>query len=121
MTLWLRSSLILESHRTEVMNLSKVISHADFSSYLFWDVDRAKIDFAKSKAYVIDRVLSHGMLSDWETIKAYYGKDVIRDVALNMRYLDKRTLHFCVAYFDVPIEQFRCYKYGLSNPGHWNY
>lgn len=97
------------------------ISHKDFSNYLFWDVDGSKIDFEKSKAYVIERVLSHGLLSDWNVLKAFYGKDEIRDAAMNLRYLDKRSLHFCASYFNVPIEQFRCYTYAQSNPGHWNY
>lgn len=99
----------------------KEISHKDFSGYLFWDVDCAKIDFIQSKAYVIERVLSHGMLTDWYKIKDYYGLDTIREVVLNLRYLDTRSLHFCAAYFDVPIEKFRCYTYAQSNPGHWNY
>jgi hypothetical protein len=96
-------------------------SNKDFSAYLFWDTDRTKIDFQKSKAYVIERVLSHGMLSDWYLLKAYYTAPVIREAVLNIRYLDDRTLHFCAAYFDIPIEQFRCYTYAQSNPGHWNY
>ncbi len=75
----------------------KEISHKDFSGYLFWDVDCSKIDFIKSKAYVIERVLSHGMLTDWYKIKDYYGLDTIREVVLNLRYLDKRSLHFCSA------------------------
>ena len=99
----------------------KEISHKDFSGYLFWDVDCSKIDFIKSKAYVIERVLSHGMLTDWYKIKDYYGLDTIREVVLNLRYLDKRSLHFCSAYFDLPIEKFRCYTHAQSNPGHRNY
>jgi hypothetical protein len=101
--------------------LEVVLHHNDFSSYLFWDTDRSRIDFEKNKSWVIGRVLSHGMLSDWEKIKTCYGKETIRTVVLNLRYLDKRSLHFCAAYFGVPIEQFRCYNYAVSNPGHWDY
>jgi hypothetical protein len=101
--------------------VQKTISHRKFSSYLFWDVDPDKIDFDKRKSWVIDRVLSHGMLSDWKIAKEYYGKETIKDVVLHLRYLDKRTLHFCAAYFNVPIEAFRCYTYAQLNPGHWNY
>ncbi|MBK8567701.1 MAG: hypothetical protein IPN76_31370 [Saprospiraceae bacterium] len=97
------------------------ISQADFSGYLFWDVDRTKLSLDDSKTYVIDRVLSHGMLTDWQLIKAYYGKDAIREVALNQRYLDRYALHFCAAYFDEPLTNFRCYNYAQSNPGHWDY
>ena len=92
-----------------------------FSDYLFWDVDRNSLDIERSKVYIIDRVLSHGMLSDWFLIKKIYGKEVIREVALNLRYLDKYALNFCSAYFGEPIHHFRCYTYTQSNPGHWNY
>jgi hypothetical protein len=92
-----------------------------FSDYLFWDVDRSALHIERSKAYIIDRVLSHGMLSDWFLLKQIYGKEVIRQEVLQLRYLDKYALHFCSAYFDVPIHNFRCYSYTQSNPGHWNY
>lgn len=92
-----------------------------FSDYLFWDVDKNNIDFDKSKAFVIERVLSHGMLSDWFELKTYYGKETILKEVINLRHLDKYALQFCSAYFDVPIEQFRCYNYAQSNPIHWNY
>ncbi len=93
----------------------------NFSNYLFWDVDKTKLEPEKSKVYIIDRVLSHGMLSDWYLIKALYGKEAIRQVALNMRHLDRSVLHFCAAYFDEPLTNFRCYNYTQSNPAHWNY
>ncbi len=93
----------------------------DFSNYLFWDVEKSKIDFDKSKAYVIERVLSHGMLTDWDMLKIVYGKEIIREVVLNLRHLDKYALHFCAAYFDVPLENFRCYNYAQSNPVHWDF
>ena len=92
-----------------------------FSDYLFWDVDRNNLDIERSKVYIIDRALSHGMLSDWFLIKKIYGNESIREVALNLRYLDKYALNFCAAYFGEPIQHFRCYTYTQSNPGHWNY
>ncbi|MBK6930269.1 MAG: hypothetical protein IPH12_05170 [Saprospirales bacterium] len=92
-----------------------------FSDYLFWDVEKNKIDFDKSKAYVIERVLSHGLLADWYALKACYGKETIREVVLNLRHLDKYALHFCAAYFNEPLERFRCYTYALSIPVHWEY
>ena len=103
------------------MKTKENIGQADFSSYLFWDVDRTQIAVEKSKTYIIDRVLSHGMLSDWYLIKALYGTEAIRQVALNMRYLDRYVLHFCAAYFDKPLTNFRCYNYAQSNPTHWDY
>ncbi|HNI44726.1 MAG TPA: hypothetical protein PK230_08515, partial [Chitinophagales bacterium] len=58
-----------------------------YSSFLFWDTDPQKIDFDKSKAYVIERVLSHGLLSDWQTLKQQYGLSIIKAVVLQLRYL----------------------------------
>jgi hypothetical protein len=92
-----------------------------FSSYLFWDVDKTQLDIDRSKTYIIDRVLSHGMLSDWYIIKKLYGLETIRDTALKMRHLDKTVLYFCAAYFDEPLSNFRCYNYEQSIPAHWNY
>ena len=66
MTLWLRSSLILEYQRTEVMNLSKVI---------FWETNYAKIDWDNKVRYVVERVLMYGTVEDWRTIQQYYGMD----------------------------------------------
>ena len=92
-----------------------------FSNYLFWDTDKTKIDFEKNKPYVIERVLSHGMLSDWELIKQLYGKQIIKEEVLKLRYLDKYSLNFCVAYFNEPISNFRCFKLAQLNPTHWVY
>ncbi|MDX2133764.1 MAG: hypothetical protein SFV52_03225 [Saprospiraceae bacterium] len=97
------------------------IKATDFNGYLFWDADPARIDLEKSKAYVIERVLSHGMVSDWRLLNRLYDRQTLLNTVLQLRYLDKRSLHFCAAYFDVPIEDFRCYTYAQSNPAHWNY
>jgi hypothetical protein len=92
-----------------------------FSSYLFWDVDRSLLQVERSRVYIIERVFSHGMLTDWYLLKEIYGKDTIKETVLNLRHLDKYSLAFCAAYFDVPIEDFRCYKLAQSNPTHWDY
>jgi hypothetical protein len=94
---------------------------AKFSNYLFWDVDKSKLDIFKYQSYVVDRVLSHGLLSDWLLIKEIYGKETIKQVALQQRHLDKQALAFCSAYFNEPLTNFRCYNYAQSNPTHWNY
>ena len=94
---------------------------AEFSNHLFWDVDKSKIDLSKSAHFMVGRVFSHGLLSDWFLLKKIYGKELIRQVALEQRHLDKHSLAFCIAYFDEPITNFRCYNYALSNPTHWDY
>ena len=103
------------------MGKSKEISVNDFSGYLFWDADKNAIDLTASKAYIIERILSHGMLTDWLLLKELYGKETIKEVVLKLRHLDKYSLHFCSTYFDEPIQNFRCYNFTRSNPTHWNY
>lgn len=97
------------------------VNTSALSDYLFWDADKTKIDFDKNKAYVIERVLSHGMLSDSYALKALYGKKTIREVVLQLRHLDKYALHFCATYFNELLERFRCYNYAQSIPVHWDY
>jgi hypothetical protein len=92
-----------------------------FSPYLFWDVDRTQLQVERSRVYIVERVFSHGMLTDWFLLKEIYGKEAIKETVLNLRHLDKYSLSFCVAYFDTPIENFRCYKLAQSNPTHWDY
>jgi hypothetical protein len=101
--------------------MKKEIQIKDFSPSLFWDVDKSTLDLEKHKRFIIERTLTHGTLADWFLIKYYYGKRVIKNESIQIRYLDKLTLHFCAAYFKIPLQQFRCYILQQSNPTHWDY
>jgi hypothetical protein len=91
------------------------------SKTLFWDVDPYTVDAEKHAAFIVDRVLQMGTLEEFKSIKNYYGKKRIASIAKNLRYMDNRVLHFCSAYFNVPLNQFRCYKLKQLNISHWNY
>lgn len=93
----------------------------DFSAALFWDTNKAELDLEKHRRFIIERTLTHGTLSDWLLIKQYYGKSIVKQESMQIRYLDKLTLNFCSAYFNEPIQNFRCYTFRQSNPSHWNY
>jgi hypothetical protein len=96
-------------------------SISDLSRFLFWDTDYTTIDPEKHAEYIIDRVLSRGSLEDFRILVAYYGKPKIKKIAKQIRYLDDRTLHFCSAYFSVPLNDFRCFILKQSNQAAWNY
>mgnify|MGYP001319069135 CR=1 FL=1 len=81
---------------------------------IFWDTRYETIDWDKNAAYVIDRVLHFGTLTDWKKILTYYGRERIKEVVLHLRYMDKRALSFCSIYFQVPKEQCRCFNTGPS-------
>ena len=91
------------------------------SSGLFWDIDPSSLDYSVDAGFIITRVLMRGTQDDWNTIKAYYGLDRIKQISLKARYLDKKTLAFCSAIFSVPINKFRCYTFRQLIPEAWNY
>ncbi|MEO6038115.1 MAG: hypothetical protein ABIQ93_06850 [Saprospiraceae bacterium] len=92
-----------------------------FSKVLFWDTDFEKIDYDLQARDVIARVIMYGNWSDWTTAKAYYGLERIKDEMLQVRSLDKKSLHFLHFLFNTPKDQFRCYTWQQSNPAHWDF
>jgi hypothetical protein len=101
------------------MNIEKSI--LGLSKALFWDVDPKKIDPQKHAAYIIERVLTRGTWEEFKNILNYYDKDTINLIITNLRYLEKTTLSFCSAYFNIPLKKFRCYTFQQSNRSHWDY
>ena len=91
------------------------------SKTLFWDVDPYTVEAEKHDAFIVDRVLQMGTMEEFKAIKEYYGKDRILAIAMQLRYMDERVLHFCSVYFNVPLDQFRCYTQKQLNLSHWNY
>lgn len=88
---------------------------------LFWDTDVNTIDLHRHKAAVIERIVTRGRWEEFRELLQYYGKPTVKEVLLNARWLDKRTLSFCSAIFEMPITAFRCYKLAQLNPEHWDY
>ena len=97
---------------------AKSIKVRDFSSHLFWSVDRGRLDLEKSKHYVIGNVISHGSLEDWKRIRKRYTLQGVINVAKQLRYLSPRNLALMACLSGIPKEEFRCYKLRPSNPPH---
>jgi hypothetical protein len=89
------------------------------SSHLFWDVDRKKVDAIESKAFLIQRVLEYGFMTDWKATLKFYGADEIVDCAKKARYLETVAMHFVSNVFDVKLEDFRCYSFKQSTQNFW--
>jgi hypothetical protein len=81
----------------------------ELSKVLFWDTNFDTLDYQKHKEYIIEKVLVYGKISDWRQIQAYYTNDVIKEVAVNLRNLDAKTLAFLSVIFDIPKQKFRCF------------
>lgn len=92
-----------------------------FSTYLFWDVNKDDLDMEEHSRYIIKRVIEYGMLNDWNIIKKYYGLERIIEIAKTFRDLEPRALAYLSAISQTPKEQFRCYTYQQSSPQHWNF
>lgn len=93
----------------------------DFSPSLFWDLDISQLDFQKHDVHIIDKVMNHGTWQDFKVILNTYGRERVKEVVKNLRYLDKKTLQFSSLYFQIPINEMRCFIWQQSNPVHWDY
>jgi hypothetical protein len=87
------------------------------STCLFWDYDIKNLDPDVDRNLILERVFTRGTEKDEKEVFAYYGKTVIRDTVLNIKYLDKKTLNYLSIIFNISKEKFKCYKKTLSgNP-----
>jgi len=88
---------------------------------LFWDVEYDNLDFVKHAPFIVECVLNRGSVEDFKAILQFYGREELKDIAVQIRYLDKKTLQFCSSFFNVPIQNFRCYTQRQLNQTHWDY
>ncbi len=93
--------------------LSKNIEKGDFpfSQYLFWDTPVEKIDTEKHKNYIIERVLSRGLLQDFYFLLQLYTREEIIKAVKSSRVLDKKTINFCSHYFKIPLNELHASSY----------
>lgn len=97
------------------------IQISDFSAYLFWDVDKTKLDIYENKDFIVKRVLELGQMQDWEIIKAVFGIAEIGIMAMQFRSLNPKALSFISLISNIPINQFKCYTTKQLNQRHWIY
>jgi len=84
------------------------------SKHLFWDCDINRLDPDADKKLILERVFSRGTENDEREVLNYYGKNIIKDTVLDIKYFDKKTLNYLSIVFNVPREEFKCYKRSLS-------
>ena len=103
------------------MEEKKTLRIEDFSPSLFWDVDKTQVDFEKHAVHVVDKALNRGSWEDFQKVLWYYGRDRVKAIVKNLRYMDKKTMQFSSVYFQIPITEMRCYIWKQSSPSHWDY
>ena len=90
-----------------------------FSSHLFWDVDRSRLDPNRDLSFIVKRILEYGLLADWKTLREHHSIADITVLVKQFRDLDSRSLSFISTLSGEPKENFRCYTMRQSIPPHW--
>ena len=88
---------------------------------IFWDTNYENIDWDLKASYVIERVVQYGTVADWREVVSYYGKERIKEEMLSVQGLDPKSLSFISCIFNIPKEQFACYRQIQSSQKHWTY
>jgi hypothetical protein len=87
------------------------------SAPLFWDYNAAALDADKDINLILERVFTRGTEDDEKEVFSYYGKDRLKEAAINIRCLDKKALNYLSIILNIPKDRFKCYKQTLSeNP-----
>ncbi len=95
--------------------------HANFTASLFWDVAPETIDFDKHRRWVVQRVLEHGRIEDWQAILELYRLDGIVEAAQQARTLDPKAYAFLCLISGKSRDSFRCFTTKSYTRMHWAY
>lgn len=77
---------------------------------LFWDVDFKALDYKKDAHFIIGRVLNYGDIEDWQEIKRVYGLRKIKEEAVKINYINKKSINFWSNILDISPQRFKCTK-----------
>lgn len=73
-----------------------------FNKSLFWDCNICDIDLKQNSRYVIERVLTRGFTEDFYLLLKIYSPEEIKTAILKSKELDRKTVHFCSWFFNIP-------------------
>lgn len=90
------------------MSVINSIKVSDFSSHLFWDINRDSLDLDTNKSFIVKRALEYGLMKDWNLINRYYGLTAIVEMAKTFRSLEPKTFSFILTLSGLQKEAFRC-------------
>jgi hypothetical protein len=87
------------------------------SGHLFWEYNINMLDPSIDRNLILERVFSRGTENDEKEVLKFYGKNLIKNTIPDIKYLDKKTLNYLSIVFNIPKEEFKCYKHSQSeNP-----
>ncbi|MBS1641089.1 MAG: hypothetical protein JSR11_01305 [Bacteroidetes bacterium] len=86
---------------------------------LFWEANLDTIDAEKNKQYIIERVFERGTSKNIKELLYFYDINTIKQAIKQARWFDAKTMYFLSVYFDIPLEQMRCYTQRQLSPAPW--
>jgi len=75
----------------------------------FWNYDLNSFDYIRDKKIIIERILDAGLENDEIIMWKLYSYDDIKDIAVNMEYLDEDMVTYMAFVLKIKEEDFRCY------------
>ncbi len=86
---------------------------------LFWEVDLNTLDPLEHQQYIIERVFERGTWNDLKKLADIYKIGDIKNALKKARWLDEKTMYFVSAYFNIPLQEMRCYTQRQLSPVPW--
>lgn len=88
----------------------------NLSPSLFWDVDVTKLDWETHKQLIAERVIQRGNLKEIQEVINHYGMQETRNIIKRIPALGEKDLAFVHIYFNIPLDQLKCYTNKRSAP-----
>jgi len=95
-------------------------SLSKLSRHLFWDVDISTLSIEKHRRYIITRVVERGNCDDIKYVWKIYGPEMVKDVLVNARFLNRKNISYFANLFGISADEFRAYT-AKEAVGRWNY
>lgn len=80
----------------------------EFSPWLFWDSDRAKIDYERDRNKIIRRIFDIGLVEDVVEAMWYYSREDLVEALTSAAYLPQNAQLLASALFHLKPEDFKC-------------
>jgi len=76
----------------------------------FWNCDLKKMNYIDDKEIIIKRIIQSGTESDEIIMWKLYSYETIKDVAVNIDFLNRDRLIYISFVLDLEEKVFKCYK-----------
>ena len=90
-------------------NLSKQELVLKLTKAVFWNCDLELFDYKRDKDYIIKRIIETGAENDEIIMWKLFTYEEIKNVAVNIEYLEKEIITYMAFVLNIKEEEFKCY------------